>query len=95
MLQCAATVFPGLPSFSFRSPQLHATKMRHKTLESRVENEPEQNALFQIEGPDEDGCVWICSVEGRDVWCQNLGPTEKVSEVLSQWLGSIDHEERL
>ena len=22
------------------------------------ENDPEQEALFQIEGPDEDGCVW-------------------------------------
>jgi len=34
---------------------------------------PEQDALFQIEGPDEDSCVWICSAEGREVWCQNLG----------------------
>ena len=31
---------------------------------------------------------------GRDVWCQNLGPTAKVAEVLSQWLGSIDYDER-
>jgi hypothetical protein len=56
-------------------------------------DEPEQEALFQIEGPDEDGCVWICSAEGRDVWCQNLGPREQVAEVLSQWLGSLDHHE--
>ena len=55
--------------------------------------EPEQETLFQIEGPDEDGCVWICSAEGRDVWCQNLGPQDKVAEVLSQWLGSIDYDE--
>ena len=47
---------------------------------------PEQEALFQIEGPDEDGCVWACSPEGRDVWCQNLGPKEKVVEVFSEWL---------
>jgi hypothetical protein len=55
---------------------------------------PDQGALFQIEGPDEDGCVWICSAEGRDVWCQNLGPRDKVAEVLSQWLASIDDAER-
>ena len=57
-----------------------------------MENEPEQDALFQIEGPDEDGCVWICAAEGRDTWCQNLGPADKVAEVMSQWLGSIDYE---
>jgi hypothetical protein len=56
--------------------------------------EPEQDALFQIEGPDEDGCVWICSAAGRDVCCQNLGPAAKAAEVMSQWLGSIDHGER-
>ena len=55
--------------------------------------EGEQDALFQIEGPDEDGCVWACSPEGRDVWCQNLGPVGKVAEVLSQWLGTIDYDE--
>lgn len=53
-------------------------------------DESEQPALFQIEGPDEDGCVWACSPDGRDVWCQNLGPTDKVIEVLSRWLGSVD-----
>jgi hypothetical protein len=57
-------------------------------------HEAEQDALFQIGGPDEDGCVWICSDEGRDVWCQNLGPAANVAEVLSQWLGSFDHGER-
>ena len=58
-----------------------------------MENELEQPALFQIEGPDEDGCVWACSAEGRDVWCQNLGPAPQVVEVLCQWLGSIDADE--
>ena len=48
-----------------------------------------QKALFQLEGPDEDGCVWACSSEGRDVWCQNLGPPEKVADVLCRWLASI------
>ena len=55
--------------------------------------EPEQNALFKIEGPDEDGCVWICSAQGRDIWCENLGPCRKVAEVLSQWLDTIDFDE--
>jgi hypothetical protein len=50
--------------------------------------EPEQAALFQIEGPDEDGCVWVCSAEGRDTWCHNLGPEAKVAEVMLAWLGA-------
>ena len=54
---------------------------------------PEQEALFEIEGPDEDGCVWICSAAGRSDWCQNIGPAAKVAEVLSEWLGSIDFKE--
>ena len=33
------------------------------------------------------------SPEGRDVWCQNLGPAAKVAEVMSQWLGTIDYDE--
>lgn len=52
---------------------------------------PEQNAVFEIEGPDENGCVWIWSTTSD--WCQNLGPRDKVAEVLSQWLGSIDYQE--
>ena len=58
-----------------------------------MENEPEQEALFELQGPDEDGCVWVCSPEGRDVWCQNLGAAAKVAEIMSQWLVSIDHDE--
>ena len=60
---------------------------------SAMESEPDQSALFQIEGPDEDGCVWACSSEGRDVWCQNLGPVEKAAEEMSRWLASIDADE--
>jgi hypothetical protein len=65
-------------------------------MEQPVDDEPQQAALFEIEGPDEDGCVWICSVQPTDSdswWCQNLGPADKVAEVLSQWLGSIDYGE--
>ena len=58
-----------------------------------MDDELEQEALFELQGPDDDGCVWACSPEGRDVWCQNLGPAAKVAEVMSQWLGSIDFDE--
>jgi hypothetical protein len=46
-----------------------------------MNDESEQEALFKIEGLDEDDCVWICSSEGRAVWCENLGPKEKAAEV--------------
>lgn len=48
---------------------------------------------FELQGPDDNGDVWICSPEGRDVWCHNLGPKEQVAEAMSQWLGSIDFDE--
>jgi hypothetical protein len=32
-------------------------------------------------------CVWICSTEGRAVWCQNLGPFEPAATVMANWLG--------
>jgi hypothetical protein len=54
-----------------------------------MHDKPEQEALFEIEGPDEDGCVWIHSTDPRSPWTQNLGQREKVVEVLSQWLASI------
>lgn len=53
----------------------------------------EQTALFEIQA-DDDGCVWISSAEGRDDWCQNLGPVDKVAEKLSEWLGSIEFGDR-
>jgi hypothetical protein len=59
-----------------------------------IVDEPEQEALFEIEGPDEDACVWIHSTDPRNPWTQNIGPPDKVIEVLSQWLASIDADER-
>lgn len=59
-----------------------------------AEDLPEQDALFNIEGPDEDGCVWICSAEGRGVWCQNLGPADKVEETLARWLAEREFGDR-
>jgi hypothetical protein len=38
-------------------------------------------------------CVWIHSTDPRSPWTQNLGPRDKVAEVLSQWLASIDNGE--
>lgn len=48
---------------------------------------------FAIEGPDDDGFVWICSPKGRAVWCQNLGTKDTVAERFSDWLGQIDYQE--
>jgi hypothetical protein len=71
-----------------------ALKKRLAQLNERLSgDEPEQDALFEIEGPDEDACVWIHSTDPRNPWTQNLGPRDKVAEVLSQWLGSIDSGE--
>ena len=58
-----------------------------------IEEGPQQGALFYIEGPDEDGCVWICSADMPGQWCHNMGPAGKVAEVLSQWLASLDDGE--
>jgi hypothetical protein len=37
--------------------------------------------------------VRIYGANTSDPWAQNLGPRDKVAEVLSQWLGSIDYDE--
>jgi hypothetical protein len=38
--------------------------------------------------------VWIHGASTSDPWAQNLGPAGKAAEVLSQWLASIDYEEK-
>lgn len=55
----------------------------------RDENQ-EQEALFEIEGPDEDSCVWLHVKDGPTV---NLGPRDKVAEKMADWLASIDFGE--
>ena len=57
-----------------------------------MDDEPEQDALFYIEGPDEDRCVWICSSQAGE-WCHNMGLADKVAEVLTEWLASIGEGE--
>ena len=61
--------------------------------ETSMDHEPEQGALFYIEGPDERGCVWIHGTNFAYPWSQNLGPADKVAEALSQWLASMDDGE--
>jgi hypothetical protein len=59
-----------------------------------MDDEPPQGALFQIEGPDEPGCVWICGIKWRDHWCANHGPAEKAPELMSRWVGQIEYDGR-
>lgn len=59
-----------------------------------MENEDDEGALFYIEGPDERGLVWIHGAHSHDPWARNLGSQDKVAELLSQWLGSIERERR-
>jgi hypothetical protein len=47
----------------------------------------EQGALFMIEGPDEDGCVWL---HARNM-VVNLGPKHAVAAMLCAWLASIEN----
>lgn len=53
-----------------------------------------QEALFEIEGPDEDECVWLVSGSGPSAVVVNLGPRPAVAEKLADWLAKIDFGER-
>ena len=55
-----------------------------------MEDEPDQEALFYIEGPDGCGCVWMHGRSSADPWAQILAPANKVAEMLA----SIDDAER-
>ena len=57
-------------------------------------DEVDQEALFEIEGPDEDACVWLVSGTGENQVVVNLGPREKVAEKLADWLAEIDFGEQ-
>jgi len=56
------------------------------------EHEPEQEALFELEGPDGDGCVWITHKDAGTQSTFNLGPRDKVAEAFADWLIKIDFE---
>lgn len=53
---------------------------------SNDNDEPEQGALFELEGPCEDGCVWLLAGDTT----LNLGPKAAVAERLYAWLASIE-----
>jgi hypothetical protein len=46
----------------------------------------EQGALFQVEGPDEDGCVWLHAGN----MTVNLGPKDAVAAIFYSWLASVE-----
>ena len=59
-----------------------------------MDDEADQEALFEIEGPDEDSCVWLVSGKGQEALVVNLGPREAVAEKLAQWLADMDFGEQ-
>lgn len=53
----------------------------------------EPDLRFEIDGPDDDGFVWMRSAPGQPIWGRNLGKYEDVAEKLCQWLGANDYGE--
>lgn len=51
---------------------------------------PEQGALFELEGPDDRGCVWLTAEHGI---VANLGPRDAVAEKMANWLAAMDFGE--
>ena len=49
-------------------------------------DEAERGALFEIEGPDEDSCVWLVAGTREEAVVVNLGPREAVATKLADWL---------
>jgi hypothetical protein len=48
-----------------------------------------RQALFEIDGPDADGFVWLHT----DTGSHNLGHYDDVSQALCDWLQQTDHGE--
>jgi hypothetical protein len=57
-----------------------------------MENEPKPGASFDIEGPDENGLVWLTH-RNRPASHIYLGEKEAVAEKLCQWLSIMDYGE--
>lgn len=53
-----------------------------------MDGQVSKQALFALEGPDQDGSVWIIST-GTPGWRHNLGPAAKAAEVMAAWLASV------
>jgi hypothetical protein len=54
----------------------------------------EQEALYEIYGPDADCCVWLVSGKCDRPVVVSLGLGEAVAEKLSNWLAKIDFIDR-
>ena len=52
----------------------------------------EPGAPYQIEGPDEQGFMWLCSPGAPVGKRQNLGPAAIVGSAMSR-LGLLDHDD--
>lgn len=59
-----------------------------------MDHEPQKGTTYQIQGPDEQGCVWLCDAKGPEHWCVNLGPVQQAAELMSEWLAQIDYDKR-
>lgn len=56
----------------------------------------EDTPLFEILPPETNGMVWLkVNKANGSVQYANLGPTERVMEVLGQWLASVEEREPL
>lgn len=53
----------------------------------------EQEALFEIEGPDEDSFVWLVSGEVETCHCSEPRAARKVAEKLANWLAGSPFSE--
>jgi hypothetical protein len=51
-------------------------------------NQVKPSPLFSLEGPDDDGCVWISSKAGLE-WQHNVGRPDEVAMILSKWLSTV------
>lgn len=79
------TTQPLCKAFGARRTRLHPRSARHAPWTTK------QGALFQIEGPDDDGGVGACSAAGRDVWCQSTWTRQSRLPNTLSVLGSIDY----
>jgi hypothetical protein len=55
----------------------------------------EDAPLFEIMSPEANGMVWLkLNKDNGSIQYANLGPIERVAEVLRQWLASYDEGAR-
>lgn len=54
----------------------------------------DRGASFEIEGPDENGCAWICALGDEGGWRHNLGPAGAAADAMVRWLHDNDFGDR-